>query len=71
MWSRKATGKSLKNRDDPENPVAEMVELIPPRYNLRSELTAEVVPGGENHFAYELAGGKDRDAGKRIASRRP
>ncbi len=71
VWSKKATGKTLKNRDDPENPVAETVEIVPSRYNLRSQLKADVVQGGGNHFAYELTGGKEKEPTKRLASRRP
>lgn len=71
VWSKKSTGKTLKNRDDPENPVEETVELVPPRYNLRSELKADVVQGGGNRFAYELTGGKEKEPTKKLASRRP
>jgi len=72
VWSKKATGKTLKDRNDPDNPVEETVEQIPPRYNTRSELKADVVQGGENRFTYDLTGGKDKDAAvKKVASRRP
>ncbi|WP_240911481.1 hypothetical protein [Paludisphaera soli] len=68
VWSKKATGKAVKNPDDPENPNEERVEIVPPRYNLRSELKADVVQGGENRFTYELTGSKA--APKKIASSR-
>lgn len=72
VWSKKATGRTLKDRNDPDNPVAETVEQIPARYNVRSELKADVLPGGDNRFTYDLAGGKDKEAAvKKVASRRP
>ncbi|AMV40528.1 hypothetical protein [Planctomyces sp. SH-PL62] len=69
VWSKKATGKTLKDADDPENLVEERVEVIPARYNLKSELRAEVVQGGGNQFTYELTG--SRATPKKVASSRP
>jgi len=66
--SRKATGKTLKDRNDPENPVEERVEVVPPRYNLRSELRADVVQGGDNRFTYDLDG--SRTPARKVASSR-
>lgn len=66
--ARKETGKVLKNREDPENPIKEQVEAVPVRYNQRSELRAEVLEGADNRFTYELAG--SQPAVKRIASNR-
>lgn len=67
--ARKQSGRVLKNREDPENPIKEQVEIVPPRYNQRSELRAEVAPGGDNRFTYELSAAVPTV--KRIASRRP
>ncbi|WP_337173412.1 hypothetical protein [Paludisphaera sp.] len=71
VWSKKPTGKTLKDRADPENPVEETVELVPPRYNLRSELMADVERGGENRFTYDLAGTREKGPARKVASRRP
>lgn len=44
--SLKATGKKKKAYDTPESLVIdEMIEVIPDRYNLQSELQFEVKPG--------------------------
>ena len=39
---------------DPEMGAAPRESYIPARYNDQSNLTAEVDPGGENHFRFEL-----------------
>jgi len=67
VWSKKATGKTLKNPDDPEDPIEERIEIIPPRYNLDSQLGADVVQGGENRFTDVLVGAVKKVASRRVA----
>jgi hypothetical protein len=44
----KVTGKKIKMYDSPESPRVDMVtELLPARYNVRSELTITVGAGGQ------------------------
>jgi hypothetical protein len=44
----KKTGRRYKVYDTPESPVVdEVVELLPPKYNINSELTVEVKPGAQ------------------------
>ncbi len=38
--------------------VGELRQLIPARYNDRSELAAELKPDGRNELAFELQSGK-------------
>jgi hypothetical protein len=58
VWAKKPTGKKLRNPDQPGEFVDEMREAIPARYNLDSQLKAEVKEGGSNHFDFELSGAK-------------
>ncbi len=54
LHGNKKTGKKIKAYDTPESPVAdEVVELIPPKYNVNSELTIDVKQGTQ-HVKYEL-----------------
>ena len=57
VWSRRPTGRTYPHPDDPERTVAQTVEAVPARYNLQSELSAEVVEDGSNAFAFALTGG--------------
>jgi hypothetical protein len=54
VWSRKPTGKKVPSDDVPGTFIEETSEVIPARYNLNSELRAEVVPAGENRFTFDL-----------------
>jgi hypothetical protein len=57
-------GVAVYNQDDSAPAPGEMPgplkkrktsgELIPPRYNTRTELTAEVKPGGPNSYTFDL-----------------
>lgn len=50
------TGRKVPNPDDPGQMIEETYNAVPPRYNLRSELTAEVKAGAENKFDFTLSG---------------
>jgi hypothetical protein len=54
IWAKAPTGKKVKDPDDPEKLVDEMKDVVPGRYNLKSELSAEVQPGGTNSFDFDL-----------------
>lgn len=46
IHGNKKTGRRYKVYDTPESPlVDEVVELLPPKFNVNSELTLEVKPG--------------------------
>jgi hypothetical protein len=51
----KPTGKTRKNPDDPDNPIVETRETLPARYNLQSELQADIQAGGGNTFDFKLS----------------
>lgn len=53
IWAREPTGRQIPDAFDPEVLVEETVEAVPDRYNLSSELTADVV-SGENFFDFDL-----------------
>lgn len=54
IWSKQATGKTLPNPDDPGNPIEEKKEILPPQFNIKSRLAADVAKGGDNKFDYDL-----------------
>jgi hypothetical protein len=58
IWAKEATGKTIKDRNDPENPIVVTREIIPPQYNRNSRLAAEVKPGGDNRFEFDLSRAK-------------
>lgn len=58
VWAKGPTGKKVKNPDDPEQWVDETRDLVPPRYNFNSELTAEVKAASPNNFEFRLSGAK-------------
>ncbi|WZO97628.1 hypothetical protein EP7_004670 [Isosphaeraceae bacterium EP7] len=58
IWSKEATGKTIPDRNDPENPMVVTREIIPPQYNVKSRLAAEVKPGDANHFEFDLTRSK-------------
>lgn len=54
IHGNKKTGRKYKVYDTPESPlVEEIVELLPPKYNVNSELTLEVKPGAQQ-VQYDL-----------------
>jgi hypothetical protein len=54
IWSRKPTGKRLPSDVEPGTFIEETGEIIPARYNLKSELKADVEKGGDNRFDFDL-----------------
>lgn len=52
--ARVPTGRKLENPSNPGEFAEELQQILPPRYNSRSELTAEVRADGENHFEFRL-----------------
>src|SRR5262249_34636332 len=57
VWSRKPTGKKLPSDVEPGTFIEEPREIIPARYNLNSELKADVTQGGNNRFDFALKSG--------------
>lgn len=54
VWSKQPTGKKLPSDVDPGTFFEVTREVIPDRYNIKSELQAEVKEGGENLFDFAL-----------------
>lgn len=52
------TGKTVKNPDFPGETIEEVRNVIPPRYNVRSELKAELKPEGDRQFSFSLSTSK-------------
>ncbi|WP_337176809.1 hypothetical protein [Paludisphaera sp.] len=50
-----ATGKQIPNPDAPGTTIEEERDLVPERYNVRTELVAEVRPGADNAFEFALS----------------
>ncbi|WP_165070745.1 hypothetical protein [Paludisphaera rhizosphaerae] len=61
------TGKKIPNPDVPGRFLDEERDLVPERYNLKSELIAEVAPGAQNAFEFALS--SERPAGKKTRRR--
>jgi hypothetical protein len=53
--SVRPTGKRVKDPDGSPNPVEEVHNVIPTRYNTRTELQVEVKPDGDNAFKFDLS----------------
>jgi len=56
VYSRKSTGKTMPDPNDPDATIEEGFESIPAKYNVASTLKAEVAEGDDNRFEYELEG---------------
>jgi hypothetical protein len=56
VWSRRPTGKKIPSDDQPGTFIEETAEVLPARYNDRSELKADVKKGADNRFDFELKG---------------
>lgn len=52
------TGKKIPNPDAPGATLDEERDLVPERYNARTELLAEVKPGADNSFEFALSSKK-------------
>jgi len=48
------TGKKVPSPEVPGEMVDDIRQMIPPKYNSSTELRAEIEPGGENHFSFQL-----------------
>jgi hypothetical protein len=55
VWAREATGRKVPDPYDPENLVDEVKDIVPPRYNLSTELSAEIAEG-KNSLEFPLQG---------------
>jgi len=55
FWKKK-TGKQIQNPTDPGTMIDESKQVIPEKYNVKSELTAEV-KSGANTFDFDLKAG--------------
>jgi hypothetical protein len=54
------TGKKIPNPDVPGATLDEERDLVPERYNARTELVAEVRPGADNAFEFALTSASPR-----------
>lgn len=64
IWSRKPTGRKVRNPDDPSEMIEEVRDIIPPRYGSKSELTAEIKEGETNAFDFSLESAKVASRGR-------
>jgi hypothetical protein len=68
IWAREATGRQVADAFDPEGVVEEFAEVVPPQYNTRSQLAADVRGGGPNEFDFALDASKPGRDPKKAAS---
>ncbi|QDU88545.1 hypothetical protein Pla175_19230 [Pirellulimonas nuda] len=54
ITSQAPTGRQIPNPEVPGEKISETKQAIPIKYNDRTELTAQVEPGGQNHFIFAL-----------------
>ncbi len=54
ITAARKTGRKIESPIAPGRFADETVQYLPARYNLQSELTAEVTAGGSNQFEFEL-----------------
>lgn len=59
------TGKRIEHPDLPSELIDEVRNLIPPKYNVQTELAAEVKPDGENAFTFDLSSRKVKSRTRR------
>ena len=48
------TGKQVPSPEVPGEMVDDVKQMIPPKYNSRTELRAQITPDGDNNFPFEL-----------------
>ena len=58
IFARKPSGRQVREPDNPGEKIEEIVDAVPPRYNVESDLTAGVEEGGDNLFHFDLQGPK-------------
>ncbi len=61
------TGRTIESPDQPGAKVEETVNIIPPRYNIQSDLRLEATPEGENTFHFDLSSREAATEGRRAA----
>jgi hypothetical protein len=66
VWNKK-TGKTIPNPNDPGTTLDETKQIIPTKYNSKTELTAEI-KSGSNSFDFDLKPGGPVDSGKSSGS---
>ncbi|WP_165227889.1 hypothetical protein [Aquisphaera insulae] len=54
VYSVQSTGRKVADGDNPGELIDEARNIIPERYNLRSELRAEVKPDGDQQFNFAV-----------------
>jgi hypothetical protein len=62
IWNKK-TGKTLPNASDPGTTLEETKQVIPARYNSKTELSADLKPGS-NPLTFDLKSGGAVDSGR-------
>jgi hypothetical protein len=62
VWNKK-TGKTIPNKSDLGTNIDETQQVIPSRYNSKTELTAEIT-SGSNTFNFDLKPGGPVNSGK-------
>ncbi|WP_165246353.1 hypothetical protein [Paludisphaera soli] len=67
IYAVESTGKTIPSPDIPGATIEEERDLVPERYNVKSELTAEVKPDGDN--AYEFALTSQAPAARKVRRR--
>jgi len=53
--SDRSTGKTIPNPDFPDRTIEEVHNVIPPRYNVKTELTVQVKPDADEPYAFQLS----------------
>jgi len=54
IYAKKPTGRKLPDPNNADEVIEEKYEIIPPKYNVKTDLKAEVKEGGENRFDFKL-----------------
>jgi len=59
ITAEQPTGKTIPHPDLPGTTIEEVRGVVPPRYNVRTELTAEVKPDANDPFKFDLSSQAD------------
>jgi len=54
IYSVRPTGRQVKDRGNPQEPLAEQRNFVPRRYNTNSELRVDIKPDVDQVFDYQL-----------------